>query len=117
MPASSSGATPAFDLRSELERLRAGESHERHGRASRALVKEPGLVVLLLALARGGRLSEHTAAARISVHTLAGRARLRVAGEAVELPAGRLLTLERGVPHDLEAAEESAVLVTLGTAE
>jgi hypothetical protein len=39
---------------------------------------------------------------------------LRVQSEVVELRAGQLLVLERGVRHDVEAVVESSFLLTLG---
>jgi quercetin dioxygenase-like cupin family protein len=47
------------------------------------------------------------------VHTLSGHIRLRLPQQVVDLPAGHLLTLDRSVPHDVEAREESAFLLTL----
>jgi quercetin dioxygenase-like cupin family protein len=40
--------------------------------------------------------------------------RLRLAEKVVELAAGRLLVIERGLRHDVEAVAESAFLLTLG---
>lgn len=58
-------------------------------------------------------MHEHTAAARISVHTLSGHIRLHLPEQVVELPSGHLLALDECVPHDVEAAEDSAFLLTL----
>jgi hypothetical protein len=35
----------------------------------------------------------------------------------VDLPSGRLLMLERDLPHNVEAVDESSVLLTLGGPE
>ena len=59
------------------------------------------------------RMHEHTAAGRISVHTLNGHIRLHLPERVVDLPAGHLLALDQCVPHDVEAAEDSAFLLTL----
>ena len=56
---------------------------------------------------------EHRTAARISVQTLAGHIRLRLPDRTMELPAGQLLVLDQWVPHDVEAEEDSAFLLTL----
>jgi quercetin dioxygenase-like cupin family protein len=58
-------------------------------------------------------MHEHTAAGRISVHTLNGHIRLHLLERVVDLPAGHLLTLDECVPHDVEASEDSAFLLTL----
>ncbi len=44
---------------------------------------------------------------------LTGKLRLHLPDQTVELPAGRLLTLERALPHDVEALEESSFLLTI----
>ena len=59
------------------------------------------------------RMHEHTAAGRISVHSLEGHIRLHLPTQVVDLPAGHLLALDQCVPHDVEAAEDSAFLLTL----
>ena len=59
------------------------------------------------------RMHEHKTAARISVQTLTGHIRLRLPDRTVELPAGQLLVLDQCVPHDVEAEEDSAFLLTL----
>jgi quercetin dioxygenase-like cupin family protein len=58
-------------------------------------------------------MHEHRTAARISVQTLAGHIRLRLPDRTAELPAGKLLVLDQCVPHDVEAEEDSAFLLTL----
>ena len=59
-------------------------------------------------------MKEHRAEARISIHALQGRMLLHVAGQKpVELAAGQLLTLDCGMPHDVEALEESAFLLSV----
>jgi len=40
--------------------------------------------------------------------------RLHLPDRAVDLPAGSLLVLEKALPHDVEAIEDSTFLLTLG---
>lgn len=107
------GPLLAFDLADEVTRLRAEETWQHGGRNAKTLVKEPDFRIVLIALRRGGRLDEHRAPARISIQTLAGRLRLRVAERTLELPTGQLVTLERDVAHAVDAVEESAFLLTI----
>ena len=103
-----------FDLTSELEQLHRDESWlQPAGRSSKTLVKHPDLRIVLIAMKANSRMYEHTAAARISVHTLSGLIRLHLPDKVVELPAGHLLALDQSVPHDVEASEDSALLLTL----
>jgi quercetin dioxygenase-like cupin family protein len=83
------------------------------GPSSKTLVKHSDLRIVLLALKKNMSMHEHKTAARISVQTLAGHIRLRLPDRIVELPAGQLLVLDQCVPHDVEAEEDSAFLLTL----
>ena len=103
-----------FDLTSELDQLHQDESWlQAAGRSSKTLVKHPDLRIVLIAMKANTRMHEHTAAARISVHTLSGHIRLHLPEQVVELPAGHLLALDECVTHDVEAAEDSSFLLTL----
>jgi quercetin dioxygenase-like cupin family protein len=102
-----------FDLGAELATLKGEATWRKADRNARTLVEEPTLRVVLVAMKPGARLREHHSSGRVSVHTLAGRIRLRYLEKAVDLPSGHLLTIERGLPHDVEALEESAFLLTI----
>jgi len=58
-------------------------------------------------------MSEHRAEGRISIQALQGHLRVHLQDQKLELPAGRLLALDCGLPHDVEALEESAFLLTI----
>jgi quercetin dioxygenase-like cupin family protein len=68
---------------------------------------------VLIAMKANTRMQEHTAAGRISVCSLNGHIRLHLPERGVDLPAGHLLVLDQCVPHDVEATEDSAFLLTL----
>ncbi len=103
----------AFDLAHEVAQLREQTAWRQGDRNAKTLVKEADFRVVLIALRAGARMEEHRAAGRISVQTLVGHLRLHTAGTNVDLPVGRLVSLERDVPHDVEALEESAFLLTI----
>lgn len=102
-----------FDLREELGKLRAEDTYVHGERNACTLVKEPDFRVVLVALKPGGRLEEHRAPGRLSIQTLEGGVRLGVLEHRVELAQGGMLALEAGIPHDVEAIEESALLLTI----
>lgn len=105
-----------LDLASAVEELRRGEPWRVSGHNAKILIKYPDLRVVLIGLKRGASLGEHTSAQRISVHTLEGHVRLKLPDQVVDLPAGTLLGLDRSIAHDLEAVEDSTVLLTLSWA-
>ena len=106
----------SFDLNAEIARLRS-ENAWHGGRNSKTLVKHPDFRVVLTVLKSNARLHEHKAAGRISVQTVAGHIRMQVQEMTIDLPAGHMLVLERGLPHDVEALEESAFLLTIAWPE
>jgi len=103
-----------FALDEELRLLKSESPWQRGDRNGKTLLKEPHLHVTLTALKRGARLDEHKTAGPVTIHALSGRLRFTVEGNDRELGAGDLLAIEPGVPHSVEALEESAFLMTLG---
>jgi quercetin dioxygenase-like cupin family protein len=103
----------AFNLPKEIAQLHEEEAWQRTGRNSKTLVKQPDFRIVLIALRKGSHLEEHSADARISIHTLSGHVKLQLADQTVDLCDGHLLVLDRALEHDLEALEESAILLTI----
>jgi quercetin dioxygenase-like cupin family protein len=107
------GTSLRFDLAAETAALSAVESAQVEGHNAKTLIKHSDFTVVLVALKAGASLPEHQTEQRVSIHTLSGRVRLRLPSETVELPAQHLLTLDHAVPHDVEAIEDSAILLTV----
>jgi len=102
------------DLLEEIQSLHKEDAWlQGTGPSSKTLVKHSDLRIVLLAMRKKMSMHEHRTAARISVQTLAGHIRLRLPDRTVELPARQLLVLDQCVPHDVEAEEDSAFLLTL----
>jgi quercetin dioxygenase-like cupin family protein len=101
-----------FDLAAEVNQLR-GETAWNTGRNARTLMKHPDFRVVLTALRANARIPEYTTDGRISVHMLSGHIRLNASGRTFDLRPGSLVALEQGSPHDIEALEESAFLLTI----
>jgi quercetin dioxygenase-like cupin family protein len=102
------------DLAAEIESLHKEDAWlQETGPSSKTLVKHADLRIVLLAMRKKMCMHEHRTAARISVQTLAGYIRLKLSDRTIELRAGQLLVLDQCVPHDVEAEEDSAFLLTL----
>lgn len=101
-----------FDLQARLDELRRQRSYESNHSAA-TLVKESDFRIVLIALKAGGRINEHHADARISLHALEGRLRLRWSDGLVELGPGQLAALEPNIQHDVEGIKNSALLLTI----
>jgi quercetin dioxygenase-like cupin family protein len=103
-----------FDLRAELDGLRRQAAYAAGEPTGTTLLKEPNLRIVLMALRAGGRMVEHRASGPISVQPLEGRFRFSLQDQGVELAVGQMLALEPGIPHSVEAIEDSVFLLTIG---
>ena len=93
------------------------EPYWQSGRNSKTIVKYPDFRIVLTAIKANTTIHEHHAAGRISVQTVEGRIRMHAGGKEFDLPAGRLLVLDRAMPHDVVAIEDSAFLLTIAWPE
>ena len=105
-----------FDLNGEIKRLREENSWQ-GGRDSKTLVKNEDFRIVLTVLKANALLHEHKATGRIFVQVLSGHIQMHVQDKVFELPAGHLLALDRAVPHDVKALEDSAFLLTIAWPE
>lgn len=111
-PECTAGTFLKFDLKAQIEHLKS-EPAWQNGRNAKTLVKYPDFRIVLMMLKAKTRIQEHHADGRISVETVAGHIRMHVAGTEIDLPVGHLLALDHAVPHDVEAIEDSAFLLTI----
>ncbi len=84
---------------------------------AKTLVKHEDFRIVLTALRAHTRMPDHQTRGRISIQTFRGHVQVRAEGRTFDLPAGRLLTLDRDLPHDVEALEDSALLLTIAWPE
>jgi quercetin dioxygenase-like cupin family protein len=101
-----------FDLKRQLEQLHE-EPEWTSGQNARTLVKFDDFRVVLMALRARARVPGHQTKGRISIHTVVGHILVRADGRTFDLPGGALLALDRSVPHEVEAVEDSAFLLTI----
>lgn len=103
-----------FNLAEELAQLRGGAQWQRGApRSSKTLAKYPDFHVLLVLMKADSRMGTHHVDARISIHVIEGRIRVRLAEEVLEVSSGELVALDYARPHDVEAIEESAFLISI----
>ena len=103
-----------IDLDQEKQQLRREDSWKREtGRSSKTLAKYPDFRIVLILMKSGTRMRQRRAEGRISIQQLKGQVRIHLADRKVNVSAGHLLVLDCGVLHDVEALEESALLLTI----
>jgi hypothetical protein len=82
------------NLATEIKNLQLAESWQRRtGRSSKTLLNSPACGVLLIAMKQNTET--------------------KLPDRTVELPAGHLLMLDRGITHDVYAVDESVFLLTM----
>jgi quercetin dioxygenase-like cupin family protein len=106
-------AVTILDLAQEGALLRREPAWQQNDRNAKTFVKAADLRVVLTVLKQGATVKEHRAPGTAVVQAVSGRIRLRIAHQAVELSTGQAVILERDVPHDVEALEESAFTITI----
>lgn len=111
-PVPTSGPLLIFDLCEEVRRLESEQPWQAEHTAN-TIVKFPDLRIVLVSLKAGGQLHEHRTAGRISIQSLSGNIRVHTPERVLEMTAGRLLTLDRGVVHDVVAKLDSVFLLTV----
>ena len=107
------------DIATELKKLEEAPSWQREsGRSAETLVKYEEFRIILVRMKPGSYMSHHRAEGPISIHALQGKIRVHLPDDRMEdLKQGDLLTLDRGLEHDVEALEESAFLLTIAWPE
>jgi quercetin dioxygenase-like cupin family protein len=115
-PEPTEGPFLTFDLAEQIAYLRQ-EPYWQSGRNSKTIVKYPDFRVVLTAIQAKTTIHEHHAAGRISVQTVQGHLRMHAGGKEFDLPTGRILVLDRAIPHDVVALEDSAFLLTIAWPE
>lgn len=105
-----------FDLVEETDALRHEDGWRKTGHSAKTLAKHHDLRIVLIAMKKGTRLDEHRTGGAVSIQAIEGRVQLHVARKTIELPAGSLLALDRALSHDVEALEDSALVLSVCTA-
>ena len=103
------------DLTAEINNLHLADSWKRKtGRSSKMLLNSAACGILLIAMKQNTETKEHRVDGRITIHTLVGHLKLRLLSDrTVEVPAGQIFMLDRGISHDVHATEESVFLLTM----
>ncbi|HEX2876991.1 MAG TPA: AraC family ligand binding domain-containing protein [Polyangiaceae bacterium] len=82
-------------------------------RTARTLARLDTLRLTLMRLKGGARVKQHHTDHELSIQTVSGRVSLHTPHEHFDLPQGHVAVLERGVLHEIQADEESAILLTV----
>jgi len=103
----------AFDLDAAAAELAAEATPPVRGRRQKTLYRHEQSSLALFLFDAGSELREHRTNGTVFIQVLQGRLTVGAAGERHDLPAGHVLVMSPGVPHDLFAEEETRMLLTV----
>ncbi|HEX8672443.1 MAG TPA: AraC family ligand binding domain-containing protein [Longimicrobium sp.] len=107
------GPTLSYDLAAEAARLRQDPMYQQSGKLGHALVKNGRFRVILTALAAGQSAETANADSAMSIQVLEGSLQVRADGGEQELRQGQLIFTAPGDAHDIRAAQDSLILITV----
>ena len=105
------GAEHALDLPAALRALRAEGRSGPNGHQQITLLHHGPVRLVLFAFEAGGRMPEHRAPGWITIHVLRGSLAVQTPDAHHVLSEGRVLALAPDVPHDVDATEETDMLL------
>ncbi|HEY7234164.1 MAG TPA: cupin domain-containing protein [Gemmatimonadaceae bacterium] len=110
------GPEHRLELDAALEALRS-EPHDGKDRHRQITVFRKGpLRLVLFAFEAGGSLASHRAPGYIVIHVLRGRIRVQTLNQSYELATNQILMLDPEVVHDVQADEQTDMLLTVSLA-
>ena len=112
-PMATGGPILHFDLLNESGELRR-EAFWSRGRNAKTLAKHGDMRVVLTVMKAGEELRQHHAHGTVLIQLLQGSVTTSVLDQVLELSPGHLVVLDPNLPHNLQAVEDSVVLLTIG---
>ena len=106
-----------FDIPTLLAQLKHEDLWRTGKRNAMTLLKDHGLRVVLIVMHASTAIPSHQAESPLSVQVVEGRLQVRTDAEPVTLKKGHMLALRAGIRHEIEALEESALLLTLAASQ
>ena len=104
-----------FDFPALLTQIKREDTWHKGSRNAVTLYKGEGLRVVLVAMRAGTTIPSHRADSPISLQVIEGVLKFSADAQTVTLRQGQLLILHAGMPHAVEAVEESVFLLTVAT--
>ncbi|TFC44677.1 hypothetical protein E3T26_08375 [Cryobacterium sp. TMT1-21] len=93
--------------------VRADAVVEPGGLGHTRVLNSPGVRVVVLTFESGHVLKQHTAPTILLMQALDGCLRVTAGGKVTRLVPGALLRLDAGLPHEVEALEESRLMLNM----
>lgn len=111
-PMATGGPILEFDLPAAVMQLKQESNWSGH-RNARTLVKHRDCRIVLMDLERGAHLVRHQTRGTVVIQVVSGRIKVHVFNEVFDVPSGHIISLDPHLSHDVEALEETALLIRL----
>jgi len=105
------GAEHVLDLPAALRVLRSETGPGAAGHRQITLLHHGPVRLLLFAFEQGGRMPKHRAPGWVTIHVLRGVLQVQTPEGRYTLTDGQLLALAPNVPHDVDAIDETDMLL------
>lgn len=102
-----------IDLKEFTENIKDEKTWKTSDRNAITVYKTNGMRIVLIALHEGAVMTRHVAQGVISVHVLEGAMNFSTDDKTVELTAGKMVTLHKGVAHIVTALKKCVFLLTV----
>ena len=102
-----------FELEDEIRQLKEDPEWTARHRTAVTLVKEPELSVVLVSAQKGATMREHHTDSSFTLLVLSGSVRFGAGNDMRTVARHGFVALDKNVPHEVEALEESAFLLTI----
>ncbi len=96
-----------------IEQIKKEKPWKDSDRNAITVFKTNSMRIVLIALHGGALMSKHSVDGMVSIQMLDGKMKLNTNEQSVVLRTGQILVLHDGIPHSIEAIEESIFLLTL----
>jgi quercetin dioxygenase-like cupin family protein len=115
-PMATGGPVLEFDLPAAVMQLKHESNWSGH-RNARTLVKHRDCRIVLMDLESGAHLVRHQTRGTVVIQVVSGHIKVRVFSEVFDVPVGHVISLDPHLSHDVEALEETALLITIAWPE
>lgn len=103
----------SFSLNNETDKLKSESAWINGDRNAVTLQKSSNLRVVLISMRKGAILHEHKVEGLITLFVLSGKMNFIAGEEKILAETNKLIVLEKAIPHDVEALEDTTFILTI----
>lgn len=111
-PAATGGPVLSIDLPASILELKR-EGTPSGSRNAMTLVKHKDFRVVLSVMKAGTKLARHTVRGTVLIEVLSGNVRIGILDATLDATAGQIISLDPNLPHEVQAAEDTTLLITI----